>query len=68
MPVKNKIRKKRMILEYRFTGCPLTKSNSCWCHQLCVPVNGNGKCGRIAPHALIGKTQEAIRKYRERDP
>jgi hypothetical protein len=44
-------------------GCPLTKNRSAWCYRLCPPVNGRGACGRIAPHALRGRTDLAIEKY-----
>lgn len=41
-------------------GCPLTNNRSSWCNAFCVPVQGLGACGRIAPHALRGRTQRAI--------
>jgi hypothetical protein len=44
-------------------GCPLTKSRTNWCYRMCVPVNGLGVCGRIAPHTLRGRTDLAIEKY-----
>ncbi len=44
-------------------GCPLTKSRTNWCYRLCVPVNGLGACGRIAPHTLRGRTDLAIERY-----
>lgn len=54
------------VPEYTCLGCPLTKSRTLWCHGICVPVDGIGVCGRIAPHALTGRTQEAIRRHRLR--
>jgi hypothetical protein len=42
----------------------MTKSNSLWCHRLCVPENGIGFCGRVAPHAVMGRTAEAILKFK----
>lgn len=42
-------------------GCPLTKNRSNWCHAHCTPINTIGACGRVAPHALRGRTQRAIR-------
>ncbi len=45
---------------YTCLGCPLTKSRTQWCFRICVPVEGIGPCGRIAPHSLLGRTQEAI--------
>jgi hypothetical protein len=53
------------VPEYTCLGCPLTKSRSLWCHRLCVPVKGIGLCGRIAPHAVVGRTQEAILRYKQ---
>lgn len=43
-------------------GCPLTKSRTNWCYALCTPVEGKGECGRVAPHALTGRTDGAIRR------
>jgi hypothetical protein len=54
------------VPEYTSLGCPLTKSRTCWCHGVCVPVEGRGVCGRIAPHALVGRTQEAIYRHKLR--
>lgn len=34
------------------------------CRGLCEPIEGVGTCGRLAPHAMIGRTQRAIRDYR----
>jgi hypothetical protein len=34
------------------------------CRGLCEPIEGIGACGRLAPHALIGRTQRAIHNYR----
>ena len=47
-------------------GCPLTKNRSPWCHRLCQPAKGIGVCGRIAPHAIRGRTDLAIQAYKER--
>ena len=47
-------------------GCPLTKSRTPWCYGLCDPVEGKGACGRVAPHALTGRTDRAIRAWMER--
>ena len=57
-------RVKTRIPEYTHLGCPLTKSQSLWCHALCTPKEGVGMCGRVAPHALIGATGEAILKFK----
>lgn len=50
--------------EYTCLGCPLTKSHSLWCHRLCVPKDGKGFCGRVAPHALMGSTGQAILRFK----
>ena len=57
-------RNKKRIPEYTVLGCPRTKSHSLWCHAFCTPKDGIGECGRIAPHALIGSTGEAILKFK----
>ncbi len=57
-------REKRGVPEYTVLGCPLTKSHSLWCHGLCVPEEGIGMCGRVAPHTVTGRTQIAILKYK----
>jgi hypothetical protein len=57
-------REKRRVKEYTVLGCPLTKSHSLWCHGLCVPQEGIGYCGRVAPHTVTGRTQMAILKYK----
>ena len=51
---------------YTVLGCPLTKSRTQWCFHLCVPVEGIGPCGRIAPHSLLGPTREAILAHQKR--
>jgi hypothetical protein len=59
-------RERTRVPEYTVLGCPLTKSNTLWCHGLCVPEKGIGLCGRIAPHRVIGRTQVAIMKHKTR--
>lgn len=41
----------------------MTRSRTNWCYRMCVPVNGLGLCGRIAPHTLRGRTDLAIERY-----
>jgi acyl-coenzyme A thioesterase PaaI-like protein len=49
------------LREFNLLGCPLTNNLSGWCFNLCSPDdNKRGVCGRIAPHALKGRTQLAI--------
>ena len=57
-------RTRARVPEYTCLGCPLTKSHSLWCHRLCVPKEGIGFCGRVAPHAVMGRTGAAILKYK----
>ncbi len=57
-------RSRTRVPEYTSLGCPLTKSRTPWCFGLCEPVDGIGVCGRVAPHALIGRTQEAILRHK----
>jgi len=63
------VRRVRHTRELRSTatrgtwGCPLTRSRTNWCYRMCVPVNGLGVCGRIAPHTLRGRTDLAIERY-----
>jgi len=57
------IRTRTRVPDYRCLGCPLTKSRTQWCYRICVPVEGIGTCGRIAPHSLMGRTQEAILRH-----
>ena len=57
-------RTRKQIPEYTVLGCPRTKSHSLWCHALCAPKDGIGECGRVAPHALMGRSAEAILKFK----
>jgi hypothetical protein len=41
--------------------CPLNGHQVGACRGLCEPSpQGDGLCGRLAPHALVGRTQAAI--------
>jgi hypothetical protein len=46
--------------------CPLNGLQVSWCRNLCEPIEGDGLCGRPAPHALIGRTHAAIIAYEAR--
>lgn len=48
---------------YRTTRCRATRGLTKWCFALCEPVGGYGLCGRMAPHAVTGRTQRAIARY-----
>ncbi len=54
------------LREYTVLRCPANGSQVSWCRQLCEPVDGHGWCGRLAPHAMIGRTQAAIAAYNAR--
>ncbi len=40
--------------------CPYNGFQVSFCRGLCRPIAGVGTCGRLAPHALLGRTQLAI--------
>jgi hypothetical protein len=41
-------------------GCPILRYRASWCMRLCTPAGALGLCGRLAPHAMLDKTQRAI--------
>jgi hypothetical protein len=44
--------------------CPLNGHQAGACRGLCEPSpDGYGLCGRLAPHALMGRTQTAIAEH-----
>lgn len=51
--------------EYRTLACPRYGHRVTWCRQICTPIGTLGDCGRLAPHAMVGKTQAAIAAYNE---
>lgn len=53
--------------QYTYLGCPLTRNRSAWCYRLCAPDGeGHGRCGRVAPHGLSGRTQLSIKGQKEK--
>jgi hypothetical protein len=34
-----------------------------WCRMLCEPIGNLGVCGRLAPHSMKDRTQQAIAAY-----
>ena len=44
--------------------CPYNGHQVGWCKGLCTPIAGIGHCGRVAGHALVGRTQRAIAAQR----
>ena len=58
------VRTNKGPLEYTCLGCPLTRNRTAWCFRLCEPDDeGNGRCGRLAPHGLRSKTQLSIERH-----
>jgi hypothetical protein len=46
--------------------CPLNGHQVGACRGLCTPSpDGVGLCSRLAPHALVGRTQAAIARHEE---
>ncbi len=44
--------------------CPHNGHQVSFCRGLCTPIAGYGTCGRMAPHAMVGRTQAAIAAQR----
>ena len=59
-------RRRTSIKERPFStlSCPLNGHQVSWCRGLCTPVDGHGVCGRLAPHAMVGRTQAAIAAFK----
>ena len=53
------------LREFTTLRCALNGHQVSWCRELCEPIDGSGACGRIAPHAMVGRTQAAIARYQE---
>ena len=64
--LKPKRKKNRRVRAYITRRCPVAGHQVTWCRGLCRPIDGQGLCGRPAPHALTGRTQQAIARYNER--
>ena len=45
---------------FRVLRCPLEGHQVSMCRGLCQPLAGQGICGRLAPHAMKGRTQLAM--------
>lgn len=56
----------RVLRAHGALRCPLNGHQVSWCRGLCTPVGDRGLCGRLAPHAMVGRTQMAILGYRDR--
>jgi len=55
----------RRLPEHLTLSCPRYGHRITWCRLMCTPIAGKGDCGRLAPHAMIGKTQAAIAAYNQ---
>jgi acyl-coenzyme A thioesterase PaaI-like protein len=64
---KKTVKTNKGLKEYTCLGCPLTRNHTAWCFRLCSPdEQGHGRCGRVAPHSLKGKTQLSIERHDKR--
>jgi hypothetical protein len=60
-------RRRRGIQRDTFSGCPLTHHHTRRCLRICRPgEQGVGSCGRIAPHSVKGRFQQAVLDYNAR--
>lgn len=53
----------RPLPEYRTLDCPKYGHRNTWCRLMCTPIGTKGECGRLAPHAMVSKTQAAIAAF-----
>lgn len=66
--LKPKRRKRRYVRSYTTRRCLVAGHQVTWCRGLCRPIDGQGLCGRPAPHHLKGRTQLAIARFKESQP
>lgn len=59
-------RVRRKLRPYTIRTCPFVGFQVSWCRGICKPINGYGQCGRLAPHAMLDRTQRAIAAYNAR--
>lgn len=59
-------RKRTTFRSYTTIECPYNGYQVSFCRGLCEPIDDKGHCGRLAPHAMIGRTQAAIASYKAR--
>jgi hypothetical protein len=62
-PLLNKLTSKPFVPRHSSIVCSVSGVVSI-CRGLCEPIKGVGTCGRLAPHAMVGRTQRAIQNYR----
>lgn len=58
------VHRKRHGYRSREWGCPRTRNRTNWCFRWCIPTDGLGACGRVAPHGFMGRTQLAILNHK----
>jgi hypothetical protein len=58
---------RKVLREYTYLGCPLTRNRSPWCFRMCTPhPDGTGLCGRVAPHSFKSRIQQGIEEFKSR--
>jgi len=57
-------RRRRRPPQYTVLRCPMVGHQASWCRGLCIPLDGHGVCGRPATHEMMGRTQQAIARYK----
>ncbi|MBW2527317.1 MAG: hypothetical protein JRI23_24255 [Deltaproteobacteria bacterium] len=57
-------KRRRRLPPYTVLRCPMVGHQASWCRGLCRPLDGHGICGRLAPHAMLDRTQRAILRYK----
>jgi len=51
----------RLVLrDQELLRCPYVRYQATWCRRMCVPIDGMGQCGRLAPHGMKDRIQRAI--------
>ena len=51
------------VPSYVTISCPFNGHQVSWCMGFCEPVGTLGHCGRLAPHAMKGRTQIALENF-----
>jgi hypothetical protein len=59
-------RRRGRLREFTTRSCPFNGHQVSGCLRLCQPIGDSGVCGRVAPHAMIGRTQAAIARCEAR--
>ena len=56
-------KRNRRLPAFTVLRCPMVGHQASWCRGLCRPLEGRGICGRLAPHAMLDRTQRAILRH-----